>query len=71
MPTNTNSRYGSTVVAHRSSRRLAETYIGRFADCIGETTYWNGSQHVPVTITWEAVKAPEGGWDVVSTVTPR
>lgn len=59
------------VVAHRSTRRLAQKYIDSFADCLGDVTYWTGSESIPVHQEWAAVPSAEGGFDIVSTVTSR
>jgi hypothetical protein len=65
------SRFGTSIVAHRSSRKYAEKFIASYGDAIGDTTYWNGSTNVPIHIEWAAVPSANGGFDVVSTVTPR
>lgn len=66
------ARFGTEVVATRSTRAYAQRYIDSYADAIGATTYWDGQRAVPVLIVWEPVRNPATGrWDVVSTVTPR
>lgn len=62
--------YRTEVVTHRATRRAAEAYIARFADELGDTVTWSGSQNVPVHIEWTVVPADKG-FDIVSTVSPR
>lgn len=65
------SHFGTSIVATRSTKALAEKHIARNADALGATDYWDGSRSVPITLTWEPVKNSEGKWDVVATCTPR
>lgn len=65
------SRLGTTVIAHRSSRIWADRFVARYANCLGETDYWNGCESVPVTIVWAVEPVWSGGFDIVSTVTAR
>jgi hypothetical protein len=58
-------------IAHRSTRRYAQSYIDSFADELGDQTRWNGQRHIPIHVTWIVVPAATGGFDVVSTVTER
>ena len=60
------------VITTRSTRALAEKFIASYGDALGETTYWNGSRDVPVTLTWTPVRNPfTKKWQVVATCTPR
>ena len=59
------------VVAQRSTRALAERYVARFSDVLGDTTWWNGREHIPVHIVWEVKPGRKGRFDILSTVTSR
>lgn len=63
-------KYGTEVVAHRSTRRLAEAYIASFADELGDTVRWDGTKDIPIHVVWTVVPAVRG-FDIVSTVSPR
>lgn len=58
------------IVGHRSTRKLAQKYIDRYDDALGDTTWWNGSRNVPVHIDWR-IEPAEKGFDIVSTVYAR